>query len=174
MVLLHHTISDHGHGRVVLAIRGAGSYGVSVFFLLSAYLITELLLREKDVKGTVSLQRFYLRRILRIWPLYFGFLALSVWVGHLVHRPETYVSIIGLAGALFLVGNLAIAHGFSLGIAGVLWSISVEEQFYLIWPFLVRIITRQRVIAVGLGLWAASQIWTTISIRDGMPYYPNL
>ncbi len=174
MVLMHHTISDLGHGRAVMAIRSAGSYGVSVFFLLSAYLITELLLREKEAKGTVSLQRFYIRRILRIWPLYFGFLALAFLLGHLIHRPETYFSTMGLAGALLLIGNLAAAHGYSLGIAGALWSISVEEQFYLIWPFLVRIITRRRVIAVGFGLWTGSQIITAILIWDGFPYYPNL
>jgi len=174
LVLMHHTISNQGHGRVVLAIREAGSYGVSVFFLLSAYLITELLLREKEATGTVSLRRFYIRRILRIWPLYFGFLAIAFVTGHLVHRPETYFSALALAGALLLVGNFCAAHGLALGIAGALWSISVEEQFYLLWPFLARVLTRQRVVVAGLGLWAASQIVTTILIRKGVPYYPNL
>ena len=64
--------------RVVAGIGATGAFGVSLFFVLSSYLITELLLREKDLMGTLDVRSFYIRRILRIWPLYFAFLALAV------------------------------------------------------------------------------------------------
>ena len=56
---------------LIASVSRAGSFGVDLFFLLSAYLISQLLLREKEAFGHVSLKAFYLRRILRIWPLYF-------------------------------------------------------------------------------------------------------
>jgi peptidoglycan/LPS O-acetylase OafA/YrhL len=60
---------------------GAGQFGVDLFFCLSAYLITELLMREKAATGRVDVSAFYIRRALRIWPLYFAFLAASYLVG---------------------------------------------------------------------------------------------
>src|ERR1700761_1323002 len=63
------------------AIARAGEFGVCVFFFLSSYLITELLLREKGVTGTVRVRAFYARRVLRIWPLYFAMIAAGWIVG---------------------------------------------------------------------------------------------
>ena len=68
---------------VLAGVGATGAFGVSLFFVLSSYLITELLLREKDLIGTLDVRSFYIRRILRIWPLYFAFLVLAVvlqWV----------------------------------------------------------------------------------------------
>ena len=64
------------------AIARAGEFGVSIFFFLSSYLITELLLREKRDTGTILIPAFYVRRILRIWPLYFTMIAAGAFVGH--------------------------------------------------------------------------------------------
>jgi peptidoglycan/LPS O-acetylase OafA/YrhL len=73
LVLEHHTISDQSSSHLLLAIRDAGSYGVCIFFLLSAYLITELLLREKENAGDISLRRFYIRCV---HPVFIGVLTL--------------------------------------------------------------------------------------------------
>src|ERR1700709_171102 len=58
------------------AIGRTGEFGVAIFFFLSSYLITELLLREKRLSGTIAIPAFYARRVLRIWPLYFAMIAL--------------------------------------------------------------------------------------------------
>lgn len=58
-------------GALVAILAWSGGYGVDLFFVLSAFLITQLLLREQEVTGTLDVERFYIRRILRIWPLYF-------------------------------------------------------------------------------------------------------
>src|SRR5215475_9058782 len=63
--------------RLLIPTFGAGAYGVDLFFALSAYLITSLLLRERSATGTLDMRSFYLRRILRIWPLYLAFVAFA-------------------------------------------------------------------------------------------------
>jgi len=119
-------------------IKGAGRFGVCLFFLLSAYLITELLCRERANTGTIHVGSFYSRRILRIWPLYFAFLFAGVLLGLAIqdyriepHRIEAF---------LLLSGNWYVARiGCSANPIAPLWSISVEEQFYLAWPWVVKL-----------------------------------
>ncbi len=88
LIFLHHSIphvpdfySKMGVGpaltTTLCAMGAAGAFGVELFFLLSAYLVTELMLRERALRGQVDLKSFYLRRSLRIWPLYLFFLALA-------------------------------------------------------------------------------------------------
>ena len=79
-----------------------GKYGVGVFFVLSAYLITELLLRELDKTGTISLSKFYLRRLLRIWPLYFLMLFIGSIFGMVA--PNYHVSLGKAVSFSFLLG----------------------------------------------------------------------
>jgi peptidoglycan/LPS O-acetylase OafA/YrhL len=148
MVFLHHAFpheqvfwTNLGVPRlianVLAAIGATGAFGVSVFFVLSSYLITELLLREKDLIGTLDIRSFYIRRILRIWPLYFAFLALAValqWIlpgQHVTLRAGLWFSL--LAGNWFIV-----FHGFPSSVIFPLWSVSIEEQFYITWPAVVR------------------------------------
>src|ERR1700726_4382855 len=76
----------------------AGTFGVSLFFPLSAFLISSLLLREKEQTGTLKVRSFYIRRILRIWPLYFVFLAIAAALA-LPHDAKF------LLGCVFLSGN---------------------------------------------------------------------
>ena len=71
-------------GTVLASAGATGAFGVDLFFVLSAYLITELLLREKELLGTLDLKAFYVRRVLRIWPLYFFFLLLAVGMTYFV------------------------------------------------------------------------------------------
>jgi peptidoglycan/LPS O-acetylase OafA/YrhL len=112
------------------------SYGLPVFFLLSSFLITHLLLKELDTTGTVHVKGFYARRVLRIWPLYLSFLAGCYLLG--VVSPQYHIETPRLLAFLFLSGNWYVgARGWGSSPIYPLWSISVEEQFYLIWPAVV-------------------------------------
>ncbi len=157
MVYLTHTIPvGDGAPRWLMSISNATGFGVPVFFTLSAYLITELLTTEKQRTGTVNTKAFYVRRILRIWPLYFFMLGMGFIVSRL--HPGWAIPIPGLIAYLLLVGNwYTVFHGYlSAGIEH-LWSIPVEEQFYLIWPFLVLFVaTRKLGIICGMA-WILSQ-----------------
>jgi peptidoglycan/LPS O-acetylase OafA/YrhL len=114
-------------------VAPVGAYGLCLFFFLSSYLITELLCREQISTGRVHIQAFYLRRMLRIWPLYFAFLLFGKVIGHMY----TFFSLGGyrLLAFLFLSGNwYQVRFGVSWSPIEPLWSISLEEQFYLLWP----------------------------------------
>ncbi len=144
---------------VIGAAVTAGSFGVPVFFVLSAYLITNLLLREKDRSGRLDTRSFYIRRILRIWPLYYTFLAvvcLLPFVAHYQHMPLVY-----MAGYAFLVGNWVqafAAYSPASLMAHPLWTVSIEEQFYLTWPLVVRKASRASMAGVAIALLIAANL----------------
>ncbi|UPT66733.1 MAG: acyltransferase [Sphingobacteriales bacterium JAD_PAG50586_3] len=108
-----------------------GHTAVTLFFSLSGFLITLLLLREKE-KSTISLKKFYLRRIFRVWPLYYFILLVSALL--LAYTP----SLPTLLLCLSIFPN--IAHALTIGwyASPIIWSIGVEEQFYLFWPLVVK------------------------------------
>jgi len=153
---------------LAVGIQEFGAFGVPVFFLLSAYLITELLLREKEATGTINVRAFYIRRALRIWPLYFLALFVAFVVTH--WYASTPMTLQALLAYICLVGNwhAFVNDALPLGF-GILWSISVEEQFYLIWPSLVRFSSR-RVILISSGLlYAISQATTFWLCKRSVP-----
>lgn len=123
-----------------------GHFAVTIFFVLSGFLITLLLLRERERKGTISLKGFYWRRILRILPawatymLFTGLLSLLglVWV-------ERRFWIAGWTFTMSLVPDL-----HKSGVLGHIWSLSVEEHFYLIWPLLILCIKPRGAILLAL------------------------
>jgi peptidoglycan/LPS O-acetylase OafA/YrhL len=122
-----------------------GAFGVSIFFVLSGFLITYLLLEEQQ-EAPIRIRHFYLRRILRIWPLYYLIVALGFFViPHLdFFQVPIYSSDMGdsLHRLLLFVGlaaNVAFVYLPTVPFANVLWSVAVEEQFYLFWPHVVRI-----------------------------------
>lgn len=135
-----------------------GPYGVPVFFLLSAFLITELLFRERDRTGAVHVRAFYMRRILRIWPLYFAaFLALTV-LNRFLPGVGSSDPLAWLAFTFF-AGNWYICHhGWIAGSFDPLWSISVEEQFYLAIPLLAAFAGRRIVAILSLALLIVAYI----------------
>lgn len=131
LVFARHTVD--AHTRVGAALGAAGQSGVCLFFLLSAYLITELLQREDDKTRTIDLRAFYVRRVLRIWPLYFFALALARAIDW--HAPHLQMSNGRLLASVLLAGNwYTYRFGLPASFALVLWSVCVEEQFYLLWP----------------------------------------
>ncbi len=123
-----------------------GGLGVIFFFVLSGFLITYLLLKEKEQTGTVNVKKFYARRILRIWPLYFfivllGFFVLPYFDFMHIHysaRFKSHLSMINLVLFLIMLPNLAFSIFKPVPHIGQTWSIGVEEQFYLLWPWVVK------------------------------------
>jgi peptidoglycan/LPS O-acetylase OafA/YrhL len=148
--------TNHHVPRVVAELISsavsAGIFGVPLFFLLSAFLIASLLLREKEQTGTLEVRAFYARRILRIWPLYFVFLAIAAAIS-LPHAAKF------LLGCVFLSGNwMYVVYGPPATVAGPLWSVSVEEQFYLLWPMAARKLSRDGLAYLAIGLIAVANI----------------
>ncbi len=162
-VFVHHAMYNFSP---VLARWGA--YGLSLFFVLSAFLITELLQREKQLTGTVAIRSFYIRRGLRIWPLYFAFLAGTVLLAWVV---PTYQAPLGMLVCFtLLVGNTYIGrHGFPNNPASYLWSISVEEQFYLFWPLLNRKCGRRALGWIALATLPVGSLTAWALWRLGVP-----
>jgi len=122
-----------------------GRLGVNLFFILSGFLISYLLLVEKDATGTVSYRSFYLRRVLRIWPLYLGYgLVLTFFSPYVAGKlgwgnDTTFpLMMLNLVFLLFFSVNMQIAFvGTNRGMFEISWSVCIEEQFYLIWPLLM-------------------------------------
>lgn len=115
-----------------------GDLGVGFFFVLSGFLITYLLEKERSRTGKISIKDFYIRRLLRIWPLYFLALAIMIAVSSLFRGftvYKTYIDWNEIISNIFFVGNIfkAFYHTSNEMIA-ILWSIAVEEQFYFLWP----------------------------------------
>lgn len=150
----------------LLHAKQAGAYGVDVFFVLSAYLITELLLREHALRGTFSVPAFYMRRALRIWPLYFVFIAATIFVVPALLPAEKFGPIYIVSFLLFS-GNWACAiYGIPFSVASPLWSISIEEQFYIGWPLALSLfgINRIKVIAFAmLGIALGTRVFLAAS-----------
>jgi len=150
LVFLHHALphasidyftSDYGIFKqaapLLAGISRAGAVGVDLFFALSAYLITELLLRERRSRGVIDIRAFYIRRILRIWPLYYFALLILVPTMSMLpgeHMPRAYL----LSFAMFGGNWACAAWSYPPSSFALLWSVSIEEQFYLTWPWLIR------------------------------------
>lgn len=114
----------------------AGGYiGVDIFFVLSGFLITRILLKSVLVRGKVDFRRFYLRRALRLLPAYFAVVGTAVIADHFINVGGTLK---GAVASFFYVANWAIGvMGVGLGSLHHTWSLSIEEQFYLVWPALL-------------------------------------
>jgi peptidoglycan/LPS O-acetylase OafA/YrhL len=123
-----------------------GTLGVNFFFVLSGFLITYLLIKEKEVTGTIHVGKFYMRRILRIWPLYFLIIILGFVVFPMLKKMggEVPQESANPWYYLFLAGNFDYMHTWPVKpdaiILSVLWSVCVEEQFYLAWPIILKIV----------------------------------
>ncbi|MES2276876.1 MAG: acyltransferase [Bacteroidota bacterium] len=121
-----------------------GKLGVNIFFVLSGFLITSLLVIEQDRFQRISIGKFYIRRILRIWPLYFLIALLSFFVWphvpalHIWQMPSPYDHFLPNILLVFLfLPNLQMLLFRAIPYEAQAWSIGVEEQFYLVWPFLM-------------------------------------
>lgn len=151
MVIWHHVPKT---GIDLPQLFGRGFLGVDFFFVLSGYLITTLLLREAEATGRISLKNFYMRRLVRIVPVYFFvvtcvaiyFIGIKGQTEHLEILPYYY---------LFLSNFLL----FDIPLLTVTWSLAVEEQYYMLWPLLMVLLPRAWLIPVSLVFVAVNVVF---------------
>lgn len=137
--------------HVLYTLFANGGLGVSVFFVLSGFLITFLILKEIEVRGKLNVKAFYIRRFLRIWPLYylvliFAFYLYPFLISFIHPNPDVF----GDRQIYYFtfLSNFDLIHITKEGLkgsflTGVTWSIAVEEQFYLIWPVLFYVVPKK-------------------------------
>ena len=153
LVVLQHTLPANS--------LGLGGAGVGLFFALSGYLITGMLLVEHQRAGQINLRRFYLRRVARLAPALVLMVALVGCFLVAIGRGDLAA---WATPALLYVGNYAtVLHGGVLPIFGHTWSLAIEEHFYLAWPlalvFMLRRYALQRVLVVTLAACAVGALW---------------
>ena len=145
MVIVHHIeMVKSEKGLSDYALPGDfGSLGVTLFFVLSGFLITYLLFAEQKETQTINIKNFYIRRILRIWPLYYLILIISFFFFSQYLYPEGMVQLqkhywIKFVLNVFMLANVSHACVGKIPLGSNLWSVGTEEQFYLLWPWLVK------------------------------------
>jgi peptidoglycan/LPS O-acetylase OafA/YrhL len=170
-VLLHHLTGTRNFplpdiGRHLLGLFQMGSLGVRVFFVISGFLITSLLLAEVRKSGTIALRRFYFRRTLRIFPAYYLYIAVMV-VAAGVGVVSLYQG--DILHAVTYTVNYHQERAWHLGHA---WSLAVEEQFYLLWPALFRRLGESRSRRALAGYICIAPLWR-ISLGALFPSHMN-
>jgi peptidoglycan/LPS O-acetylase OafA/YrhL len=146
IVLLAHA-SHTAHFPLPAWLVDRGLLGVQIFFVLSGYLITTLLLEERSKTGTIDLRRFYLRRALRIFPASYCFMAI--------------LALFALTGKNDLLFGATYTTNYHMGGSwnlGHLWSLSVEEQFYLCWPLAMQLLSLDRALAAAGAIVAGAPL----------------
>src|SRR5215510_7923630 len=160
MVIIHHveqykSIYGLPNNFSSTTIQIFGELGVVLFFVLSGFLITYLLLEEERQTNTIVIRNFYVRRILRIWPLYFLIVILALAVFPNIplfilpdyDRAKVYSHLAGkIFLYLFFLPNLVSPLFGIVPYASLTWSIGTEEQFYLTWPALLKNIKKYRLL----------------------------
>jgi len=163
LVIIHHIeqikslfgFDNYWNNATVVLI---GKLGVVIFFVLSGFLISYLLFTEQKITQSIDIKAFYIRRILRIWPLYFILIFLAFFV--LQHFADFRIpgfdqnTIWNPFPAnfllfVFMLPNLASVLFGSIPFASVAWSIGAEEQFYIIWPYLTKRIKSKWLLTIG-------------------------
>jgi peptidoglycan/LPS O-acetylase OafA/YrhL len=180
MVLLVHFVGNmlptNQVERAIVLVTGYGEYGVDLFFVLSGFLITGILYDARNEPH--YFRNFYMRRLLRIFPLYYGVLALLFFVAPLIpllRGPALEYLVENQAWAWLYAVNIHVAkHGqWSLSYINHFWSLSVEEHFYLFWPLLVFMLAgRPRLlIAISLGLSLGAMVARLIGFFMGLSWF---
>jgi peptidoglycan/LPS O-acetylase OafA/YrhL len=176
VVALHVRLVDPGLDW----LPDGGGLGVDIFFVLSGFLITALLLREQDASGRVSFGGFYTRRALRLLPALVVLLAAQLVYAISVNTPPA-IERSSLLAVLFYYWNWKIIVSFPAIAPGLahLWSLSVEEQFYLLWPAVVvcflgvrrRLSTVVIVIGVAMAAVVIARIVIARHTLEAVTYY---
>jgi peptidoglycan/LPS O-acetylase OafA/YrhL len=155
--------------QVPYQLTRVGDLGVNFFFVLSGFLITYLLLSERQKTGRIAIGPFYLRRILRIWPLYFvavfiGFVLFPIFKARFGHATPEPAHLGYYLAFLSNFNNLY--YGSNTPTLTLLWSVSVEEQFYLVWPLLVAAVPNRRLGWLFGGVLALSVGFRFLHLHD--------
>tara|TARA_B100001564_G_C20669277_1_gene685267 strand:+ start:3097 stop:4188 length:1092 start_codon:yes stop_codon:yes gene_type:complete len=160
-VIIHHIEqykSTFGYKNIwkLNIISNLGNIGVQFFFVLSGFLITYLLLKEEN-EGGINYRNFIFRRIYRIWPLYFIIIILSFFIAplfNILHTPSTPTIFENFYLKLFCVclfiPNIIFKVTNAVPLASQSWSIGVEEQFYIIWPLIIKKIKNPQIYFLGI------------------------
>ena len=162
----------HSHDAgVVLQLAQAGWMGVDLFFVLSGFLITGILVDTRSQKH--NLRNFLGRRFLRIWPLYYlSLLVLLVLMPMVLPTvPAELQSMRDKQSWFWLYGAnwlFAIEGGFSRTSGGYFWSLAVEEQFYLVWPFVVYALSDRALLRTSLALLCLSAVARIVLVNVGV------
>ncbi len=145
----------HAHpGFGALPMSRNGFLGVDAFFVLSGFLITVLLLREQAAHGSISLRQFYVRRALRIFPLYYAVLALlALYFLTVKHSTQGQAFLQALPYHLTFLSNWVPVDS----LMAITWSLSSEEQFYLLWPPLLVWLGVRRALPLLIGFLLLNQ-----------------
>ncbi len=151
----HSELGTHSGGvsLVISKILGTGGKGVDLFFVLSGFLITGILVRSKRKKN--YLKSFFMRRVLRIFPLYYLVLFLTFFILPNFNHPnlEKWSSVEPFWYFTYLSNfYIGLRGQFSHGIVDLSWSLAIEEQFYLLWPFVVLFFSKESLKKVCLGI----------------------
>jgi peptidoglycan/LPS O-acetylase OafA/YrhL len=147
----------------------AGTHGVELFFVLSGFLITGILYDTKQQEGYFT--KFFARRCLRIFPLYYGVLLLALWVFPWTgSRTAWQTEATANWQWLMLYGTnllIALRGEWCLGALDHFWSLAIEEQFYLLWPFIILWLRRRPAMLLCAGLMIAAAVGRFLWIIEG-------
>lgn len=146
---------EFGYGNLLLSVAKIGWIGVDLFFVLSGFLITGILYDSKTSKSTNYFKKFYMRRLLRIFPLYYGILVLfaiyyTIWPNSGLHGHDNP------AWIWIFMTNFVMSWGGAFGVLDHFWSLAVEEHFYLVWPLTVFLFSRRRLMQLAVALFFLS------------------
>jgi len=131
-VLMDHFSNNFSH-KSDYKILFIGNLGVNIFFVISGFLITTLLLKEKINTGNISLKKFYIRRFLRIVPVSYLFIICLIGLNFIFNLN---ISLLGFIGAFLFLGNIGLFH--NNWYTSHYWSLAFEEQFYLVFPAILK------------------------------------
>jgi peptidoglycan/LPS O-acetylase OafA/YrhL len=154
-----------------------GDFGPTAFFVLSGFLITRLLERERTKRGTVSIPRFYLGRTLRIFPAYYAFLLVSYLLD--ARAGQRWSNAFLVDAVTYTLNYFNAFNGHPTTSLAHAWSLAVEEQFYILWPlvFIILAARGRRTILVGVGLAALAGIvwrsWLILGVNVDVSYVYN-
>jgi len=163
------TYGMSGWQKIFVSLTLPGWMGVNLFFALSGFLITGILLDTKESPDYY--RNFYIARSLRILPAYYALLLVLLAVGRYI-LPERFVSLPFIGLCFFYLANITPLLGVPLQF-GVLWSLAVEEHFYLLWPTVVRKLSRRAVGMCAAFIALASTLARIISFELGYHYFAH-
>lgn len=141
------------------SIEYTGGIGVQFFFVLSGFLITFLLVREHGLKEKINLKKFYLRRILRIWPLYYLIMFIGIFILPKILSDYHFTG--DVFKSLIFLNNLDVQNQTML--TGIAWSVAIEEQFYLLWPIIFMFFYRRKLIFIAVIIALISIIYNLLN-----------
>ena len=169
MVMTFHFVGRHGEPAIVRQVAVIGQTGVELFFVLSGFLITRILLAAKGAPHFFA--TFYARRALRIFPLYYGFLLFFFFVQPHIFTTEVSPSGTQIWAWLYLQNVPMTFSNAPVGGPGHFWSLAVEEHFYFVWPLAIAYLTRRQTWFFLAGVLVAPVLFRFLFLENGIPVF---